>query len=108
MRPSVLAAEKRLGAQIHTHENIHPPPTQIEYMHPGAHTQAQGESFGCVGELKAEDLKDKKAAVTYLQGKCSLVTWGSMKSSASAAHHIKRLPLFRHYMKTLSVSPLWK
>ena len=77
-------------------------------MHPRAHRHTQGESRGCVGELKAEDLQDEEAAVTYLQGKCSLVTWGSMKSSASAAHHIKSSHCFRHYMKTLSVSPLWK
>ncbi len=39
--------------------------------------------------IKSRNLKNKKTAVTYLQGKCSLVTWEGMKSSASARHHMK-------------------
>lgn len=61
-------SRKRLSTHTFTYA-----PTNTDRIAAPRGTHA-GKVFGCIGELKAEDLKDKKAAVTYLQGKSSLVT----------------------------------
>lgn len=93
---------KRGSANTHVHTHVHMHPlTQIECMHPGAHMHS-GKFFRCVGEFKAEDLKDKKAAVTYLQSKCSYMGKHEKQCLHRTSH--EKLPLFHHYMKTLCLS----